>query len=60
MFQKERWFVKNVGSKSWGEEGMEDIVVNSIEELEELFTMNMITYSQYLNIKKKLQEESDE
>lgn len=39
---------------------MEDIVVNSIEELEELFTMNMITYSQYLNIKKKLQEESDE
>jgi len=29
-------------------------IVNSIEELEELYTMNMITYNQYMNIKSKL------
>lgn len=29
-------------------------IVNSIEELEELYTMNMITYNQYINIKSKL------
>ena len=40
---------------------MEDIV-KSIEELEELYTMNMITYAQYINIKERLEkkEEDDE
>ena len=39
---------------------MEDLVVNSVEELEELYTMHIITYTQYINIKKELQEDSDE
>lgn len=39
---------------------MEDLVVNTIEELEELYTMHVITYAQYINLKKKLQKESDD
>ena len=31
-------------------------IVNSIDELEELYTMNMITYNQYMNMKSKLLE----
>lgn len=31
-------------------------IVNSIEELEELYTRNMITYNQYMNMKEKLSE----
>ena len=60
MFRKVRWFVKNVGLKLWEGAVMEDLVVNSVEELEELYTMHIITYAQYINIKKELQEDSDE
>ena len=35
-------------------------LVNSLEELEELYTRHMVTYAQYLNIKEKLEGDKDE
>lgn len=36
-----------------------DNIVHSLEELEELYTRNMITYHQYMNIKTKLSEQTE-
>ena len=35
-------------------------IIKSIEELEELYTMHMITYFQYINIKRELEGEDNE
>ena len=59
MCQKVRWFVNHVGLRSWEGVSMEELIVDSIEELEELYTRHMITYSQYINIKKRLEEREE-
>lgn len=38
---------------------MDELIVNTLDELEELYTRHMITYSQYVNIKEKLKEKED-
>ena len=54
MYPKDLWFANLVGLKLWG--GNVEDIVNSIEELEELYTMRMITYAQYMNIKNDLKK----
>jgi len=35
-------------------------IINSLEELEELYTRNLITYNQYINLKQKFFVVGDE
>ena len=52
-FLKEQWYVKTVGKKLCGG-SMDYVKIDSIEELEELYTKHVITYYQYLNAKEEL------
>ena len=36
------------------------LIINSLEELEELYTRNFITYNQYINLKQKFFVVGDE
>lgn len=36
------------------------LIINSLEELEELYTRNLITYNQYINLKQKFFVVGDE
>ena len=54
-FQKDQWYVNPAGLRLW-EENMDGLIINTIEELEELYTRHVINYNDYLNFKYKLEK----
>jgi len=60
MYLKVQWYVNHVGLKLWGEENVGELIINTIEELEELYTKHIITYTQYINIKKEIEQKEVE